>query len=287
MKSLFLLRLGVLILALSQLPACAISPQSTKLREKSDALLAAQEKTAEQVNAVRGTRKVIYAGFALHADSTAFQGDVILVRDILRSINSQTSVLLLSNQREHGDLVYPFATKENIKSVLSNIARSADKDTLVVLLFTSHGFPNRISIKLPMGSTPLTNLSSEELKSYLEDLKSIPTIIMISACYSGSFVPALSNQNRIVITAASKDRASFGCSSESKATYFIQEFFQNNFDASMSLSELFSQASRQVVERERKKNFGASQPQIFVGEQMKKLVPVPLRELLTKIEEKS
>ena len=284
--SLFLLRLGVLVLALTQSSACTIPPQHTNWSEKSDALLAAQEKTAEQVNAAPGMRKVIYAGFALHAGSTAFQGDVTLVRDILRSINSQTSVLVLSNQREHGDLVYPLGTKENVKKVISNIARSADKNTLVVLLFTSHGSPNRIDIKLPMENTPLANLSDEELRNYLEDLGSIPTIIVLSACYSGSFLPALANQNRILITAASEDRASFGCSSQSKATYFIEEFFQHNFDASMSLAELFSQASRQVAEREKEKKFPASQPQIFVGKEMKRPAAVPLKDLLTKIEQK-
>ena len=283
MTSLLLSRLGALVLALTYFSGCAISPGSVKWHDKSNLLLVAQEKNAEQVNAVSGRKKVIYAAFALHSDSTAFQGDVTLARDVLRSINSQMSVLLLSNQLEYSDIVYPFAMKENVKSVLSNVARSADKDTLVLLLFTSHGSPNLLSIKIGYGDYS-TNLSTEELRSYLEDLKAIPTIIIISACYSGSFVPALANENRIIITAASKDRVSFGCSSESKATYFIEEFFRHNFDASMSLSELFSQANRQVAEREKRGNFTASQPQIFVGERMKKFVSVPLRELLTKIE---
>ena len=285
MMSLLLTRLAALVLALACVSGCAISPGSAKWRDKSDVLLAAQETDAEQVRAVSGRKKVIYAAFALHSDSTAFQGDVTLVRDVLHSINSQMSALTLSNQFERSDIVYPFATKENVKSVLSKVARSADKDTLALLLFTSHGSPNLLSFKIGYGDYS-TNLGTEELRSYLEDLKAIPTIIIISACYSGSFVPGLSSENRIIITSASKDRTSFGCSSESKATYFIQEFFQNNFDASMSLSQLFSQASRQVAERERKGNLTASQPQIFVGERMKRFASVPLRELLTKMEEK-
>ena len=285
MTPLLLTRLGALVLALTYVAGCAISPGSAKWRDKSNVLLAAQEKNAEQLNAIGGKKKVIYAAFALHSDSTAFQGDVTLVRDVLRSINSQMSVLLLSNQLEHSDIVYPFAAKENIESALSKVARLADKDTLVILLFTSHGSPNQLSLKIGYGAYS-NNLGTEELRSYLEDLKAIPTIIIISACYSGSFVPALANDNRIIITAASKDRVSFGCSSESKATYFIEEFFQHSFDASMSLSQLFSQASRQVAERERRENFTGSQPQMFVGELMKTVALVPLRELLTKIEEK-
>ena len=259
MTPLLLTRLGALVLALTYVAGCAISPGSAKWRDKSNVLLAAQEKNAEQLNAIGVKKKVIYAAFALHSDSTAFQGDVTLVWDVLRSINSQMSVLLLSNQLEHSDIVYPFAAKENIESALSKVARLADKDTLVILLFTSHGSPNQLSLKIGYGAYS-NNLGTEELRSYLEDLKAIPTIIIISACYSGSFVPALANDNRIIITAASKDRVSFGCSSESKATYFIEEFFQHSFDASMSLSQLFSQASRQVAERERREHFTGSQP---------------------------
>ena len=38
-----------------------------------------------------------------------------------------------------------------------------------------------------------------------------PTIIVISACFSGVFVPALAGPNRLVLTAARRDRSSFGC----------------------------------------------------------------------------
>ena len=281
MTSLLLFRLGAFVLALTYFSGCGVLPGSAKWLDKSNALLAAQEKDAGRLRAASG-RKVIYAGFALHSDSTAFQGDVILTRNVLLSINSQISALLLSNQLERSDIVYPFATKENVKTVLSKVARLADKDTVVLLLFTSHGSPNLLGIEI--GGDYSDNLTAEELRSYLEDLKPIPTIIIISACYSGSFVSSLSSENRIIITSAAKDRTSFGCSSESEATYFIQAFFQNKFDESMSLSQLFSQARRQVAEQERRQKVSASEPQIFVGERMKKSVSVPLKELLTKTE---
>ena len=278
-----LTRLAALGFVLVYLSGCAISPEFAKWRDKSAVLLAAQKNKAEQVRDLRGTKKVIYAGFALHADSTAFQGDVTLVRDAVRSVNSQISVLLLSNQFEHADLVYPFATKENIKSVLSSVARWADQETLVVLLFTSHGSPNLLRIKIGYGGYS-TNLSANELRDYLAELKSIPTLLIISACFSGSFVPILANENRIIITAAAKDRVSFGCSFDSKATFFIEEFFHNNFNPLISLEQLFSQARKQVGERERRNKFSASQPQMFVGERMKNFTSVPIRELLTKVD---
>src|SRR5436853_6248434 len=104
MTSLFLSRLSALVLAIIYFSGCIVSPASTKWRAKSDALLVVQEKDAEKVYVVPGRKRVIYAGFALHSDSTAFQGDVTLARDVFRSINSEMPVLLLSNQLDHSDI---------------------------------------------------------------------------------------------------------------------------------------------------------------------------------------
>ena len=39
-----------------------------------------------------------------------------------------------------------------------------------------------------------------------------PTVVMVSACYSGQFIQPLHADNRIIMTAASAQRPSFGCS---------------------------------------------------------------------------
>src|SRR5215510_11146709 len=176
--------LAALILAVAVCVGCAVSPWDAGPRQKSDALLAAQEKTADG-------KKVIFAAFALHSESTAFRGDIELARNTLRSIDAQLPAFMLSNQLEHFTIQYPFATKRNVKAVIGSIARRADKDSLVVLLFTSHGSPGELAIKTGYGEYKET-LSAQELQEYLEPLKPVPTVIFISACYSGSFVPALS-----------------------------------------------------------------------------------------------
>ena len=47
-----------------------------------------------------------------------------------------------------------------------------------------------------------------------------PTVVVISACFSGVFVPALKGENRLVLTAARRDRSSFGCGESDKYPYF-------------------------------------------------------------------
>ena len=47
-----------------------------------------------------------------------------------------------------------------------------------------------------------------------------PTVVIVSACFSGVFLPALEAPNRIVLTAAASDRTSFGCGAADKYTFF-------------------------------------------------------------------
>src|SRR5262245_61217821 len=48
-----------------------------------------------------------------------------------------------------------------------------------------------------------------------------PTVVLVSACYSGVFAgPSMQQKNRIILTAARQDRTSFGCSPEYQYTYW-------------------------------------------------------------------
>jgi Peptidase C13 family len=54
-----------------------------------------------------------------------------------------------------------------------------------------------------------------------------PTIVVVSACFSGVYVPQLSGPNRLVFTAARRDRTSFGCGQSDHYTFFDQCFLQS------------------------------------------------------------
>jgi hypothetical protein len=268
----------MLVVIFSCCAACAVSPWNAEWRQKSDALLAAQESAAENAETA-GRKKVVFAAFALHSDSTAFQGDILLARNALHSLDAQLPAYLLSNQLQHFSIAYPFATKKNIRAVLVSIAKRADKDSLVILLFTSHGTPGELAIKTGNGEYK-ESLSAENMQDWLEPLRPVPTIIVISACYSGSFVPALAAQNRIIMTSSARDRSSFGCNPDSDGTYFVQELFPKDLDATATLWFMFARARHNVAEREKSKKLAPSQPQIFIGNGMKEVVVAPLRQLI-------
>ena len=53
-----------------------------------------------------------------------------------------------------------------------------------------------------------------------------PAMIVMSACYSGQFVPVLGGAHRLVMTAARPDRTSFGCGDDDHYTFFDGCFLQ-------------------------------------------------------------
>ncbi|HTK84797.1 MAG TPA: C13 family peptidase, partial [Patescibacteria group bacterium] len=90
-------------------------------------------------------------------------------------------------------------------------------------------------------------------------------IIVISACYAGSFIPKLKDDNTLIITAAAADRNSFGCSDENDLTYFGDAFLKQALPVSRSWPEAYQKAVEYVSTREKAEGDKPSLPQIYVG----------------------
>jgi hypothetical protein len=105
-----------------------------------------------------------------------------------------------------------------------------------------------------------------------------PTVVILAACYSGSFLPELQGERRIVITSASGERASFGCKADSRNTFFTEELFAKGFDVSKSLSQMMAETNVRVAQRERTLNLPNSEPQMSVGLKLRWLAERPLKD---------
>ena len=71
---------------LALLAGCAASPTSSGGRERSDALLQVQLARAKQALAAGAPPRVVFAGFALHSESKAFRGDVVVAEQAMRLV---------------------------------------------------------------------------------------------------------------------------------------------------------------------------------------------------------
>lgn len=93
-----------------------------------------------------------------------------------------------------------------------------------------------------------------------------PTVVIVSACYSGVFVPALQGPNRMVMTAARPDRSSFGCGGTDRYPYFDECVLQS-IPQSADLLGLAGTVVGCVQRRERQEGASPpSEPQVFIGD---------------------
>jgi hypothetical protein len=93
-----------------------------------------------------------------------------------------------------------------------------------------------------------------------------PTVLIVSACHSGTFINAATRRpNRIIFAAAATDRTSFGCGANDDYTYYDQCFLQQ-LDGASTWTGL-ARATRACVETlERRLGVRReSRPQLFVG----------------------
>lgn len=91
-------------------------------------------------------------------------------------------------------------------------------------------------------------------------------IIVVSACYSGSFIKILQDERTAIFTAAAADKTSFGCSDQRELTYFGEAFFKDSLAQSGSLEESFDQTLILINERESSENRTSSNPQSRIGD---------------------
>jgi hypothetical protein len=173
------------------------------------------------------------------------------------------SLILANNRRTATEL--PVASVSNLWWVVSGLAKKMDiENDLLFLYLTSHGSAHRFSLYYP--DLALNDLSDHQLREMLDKYRIKWRVIVISACYSGSFIDALKDENTLIITAAAADRTSFGCSDENDWTYFGDAYINIALRDRQSFIDAFDDARSIVAERERAEKLQPSDPQIYVGE---------------------
>lgn len=134
---------------------------------------------------------------------------------------------------------------------------------------TSHGDPAGVIFG------PGGRLRPESLDRMLDDLcGDRPTVVVVSACFSGVFVPALQAPHRLVLTAARKDRSSFGCGENDRYPFFDQCVIEE-LPRSRDFLDLGRRAKACVGALETAGGLSPpSEPQTSVGAEMQTLLPL-------------
>jgi hypothetical protein len=219
----------------------------TEVEQLDRALGKLEPRSGEAIN-------LYFLGIAGDGGQEVFRREIDFVRAQFEAeFGARNHAISLINSRNTAGST-PLATVTSIRKAVSAIAAKMDKDRDILFLYlTSHGSKEG-TLRLGLNGMQLPDLSAAELASLLKESGIRWKVVVISACYSGSFMETLKDPGTLLITAARADRPSFGCADENDFTYFGRAFFKESLPSSKSFEDAFAKASGLVKEWEDKNN---------------------------------
>jgi len=162
----------------------------------------------------------------------------------------------------------PIATVKSISDALDAAKPQPGQGCLVFI--TSHGGRNGVLMRDDLDNRQVLDPSA--LGRILDaGCGSAPTVAIVSACFSGIFIGAVTEApNRIILTAARDDRTSFGCGHEEQFTYF-DGCMLKAWPDSQTWQALFKATDVCVRRKEDALGFKHSEPQAYFGAAVKNL----------------
>ncbi|MDH1265515.1 C13 family peptidase [Pseudomonas sp. GD03944] len=192
---------------------------------------------------------------------SVFLREADYVANLLKQRFAAHGNITLVNHRNHlADR--PLATRENLTRAVQALAERSGEEDLIFIYLTSHGSRHH-ELNLDQPRLRLADLPASELAALLAPLKDRHKVVVVSACYSGGFIPPLKDDKTLLMTAARADRVSFGCSEENDFTYFGRALFADALTQTDDLQRAFELAKAHVAEREEADGFEPSEPQIW------------------------
>jgi hypothetical protein len=221
--------------------------------------------SAPGARAAEANPKVAVVAFGLFGDQSVFESEAKGAARIAADRFGAGPVVVRANTKRRSD-----ASAETLTTALDSVVKGMDteNDVLMVIL-TSHGSRGGLVVKAGAREGTLTPAL---LAAIVNQTGVRHRVVIISACYSGVFIPYLANADTLVITAADADHPSFGCQDGAQWTYFGDAFFNTAMRHAANLKDAFAQASTLVRKRELQNGFVPSNPQMAGGENIEPLL---------------
>lgn len=190
--------------------------------ESAKEMLAERRRLDAALDAIAPQRKGMVDAYVI---SVALDSDAVFAREAREAgrvlstrYGAQGRTLVLAGP-DARTAALPRGSIGALTVALARVAEIVDpaEDVLVVYL-TSHGAPEGLAYH--EGDTGYGILSPYRLRSVLAELGFQRRVLIVSACYSGVFVPYLAGPDTAILTAASASTTSFGCAAENDWTFF-------------------------------------------------------------------
>jgi hypothetical protein len=185
---------------------------------------------------------------------------------------SEANIHRLSSADHPGSAVQA-ASLASVTAGIAGLASAPGEGCLVFL--TSHGHP-RYGLALARSREFLTPARLDQ--ALAAGCAGVPTIVIVSSCYSGGFArPPMARPNRIILTAARPDRPSFGCAAGFTYNIF-DECLLASLDGAATWQIIYERARSCVATRESAMGERPSEPQAYFGRALANM-PAPWRRI--------
>ena len=221
--------------------------------------------TAPTSFAADASAKVAVVSLGLFGGQNVFEREAKGAADIVAKQFGGDPVVVRFNTKSRHEV-----TVDTVASTLQSAPAGMDpeQDILWVIL-TSHGSQEGLVVQ---AGKHMETLSPSTLAAMLNRTGVRHRVVIISACYSGIFIPPLADADTLVITAADANHPSFGCRDGAQWTYFGDALFNNALRRTANLKDAFALARKIVGARERANGFAPSNPQMAGGRNVEPLL---------------
>jgi hypothetical protein len=266
-RAAFQILTGLAVLA-APAASAPVRPDYAALPEPAAQQLAEHRRINAALNALQPQRPGVVDAYVV---VVALDGDPVFGREareagrVLASrFDAAGRTIVLANDEGERKADAP-GSPHTLALALARIAELMDRNEDVLVLYsTSHGEPDAgiVYRDRERGGGLVT---PERLAGLLAPLRFKNRLLILQACYSGQFVPALKAPGTIVVTAAAEDRPSFGCQAGNDWTLFGTALINHAFRQPLPLEVQFQRAKALIGAAEEQAGLEPSNPQVSIG----------------------
>ncbi len=228
------------------------------------------KKLADAIGALQPQRPGVIDAYVisigLDSDSVFGRESAEAAKVLARRYGATGKTLYLAAGADESAVGTPQGSPANLAIALAAVARKMDvKEDVLILFATTHGDPVS-GLAYRDGAYGAGMIAPQRLSDLLDDVGIKRRMVLLSACYSGIFIPLLTNDQTVIVTAASSQRSSFGCTPGNDWTFFGDALVNNALRKPQKFEAATTEAVQLISKWENTLNLLPSRPQVFVGE---------------------
>ncbi|PKF63331.1 hypothetical protein CW745_00295 [Psychromonas sp. psych-6C06] len=231
----------ITLLLLIMIQSCSLPPTEDEINaiEATQPMLLKQQQS-EILTSQKGVTELYFLGISADYQQPEMFREVIDSQEFFDdTFHTKGRSTLLINHLSTTETT-PIVTQNNIRKTINNMAQKMDpeEDILFISLAAHGGHGGQFYINFGPNRHQLIN--AKTLNHYLKKSKIKWKVVVVNACYSGSFIDDLIDPYTLVITSTDAERVSY-YSKSPNFSFFGRAFFEKYLDKNKKIKQSFDE----------------------------------------------